>query len=403
MSTPGSVVTFIKGDPMMTTLALVLAAGLTSETVTMQFLEKGATAKTGGYRPMRVELSDNADAVKTPPAELKSPKYGVLKIGNSQWGVILDEPSEGDAKLFLDSNNDGDYTNDPKTTWSPQTTNNLTMHRGEAQVDLGEGKRGSLGAYRFDPKDPARAQLKNFVLFYTDYGYEFSFELDGRAFSTFVSGQPQANSALWIDRDGNKRPSQKREMAVIGKPFNFTGTTYVFRWDGAKMALETAPEALPMSPLPPNTAVGAKAIPFAATSMDGKAIEFPKTYAGKIVMLDFWATWCGPCVAEIPNMKKAYEAHHEKGFEILGISFDQENMAEKVTAFTKERGMAWPQVYEGKFWDTTLGELYDVSGIPFVLLVDGDTGEILGTAKELRGPGLADFIGKTLAKKSSPQ
>ena len=100
-------------------------------------------------------------------------------------------------------------------------------------------------------------------------------------------------------------------------------------------------------------------------------------------------------------MKKAYEAWHDKGFEILGISFDRENMADKVAAFTKERGMPWAQVYEGKYWETTLGELYDVSGIPFVLLVDGDTGEILGTAKELRGAGLAEFVGKALAKKSS--
>jgi thiol-disulfide isomerase/thioredoxin len=116
-------------------------------------------------------------------------------------------------------------------------------------------------------------------------------------------------------------------------------------------------------------------------------------------MLDFWATWCGPCIGEIPHMKEAYEAHHEKGFEILGVSFDAADMAEKVTSFTKEKEMPWAQIYEGKLWDTTLGETYDVSGIPFVLLVDGDTGEILATARELRGPGLKEFIGKILEEK----
>lgn len=388
---------------MVTTLVLALAAGLTSQTVKTEFLEKGATAKTNGYRPIRVELNATADAVKVPPEGLKEPKYGLLKIGDGQWGVILDEPAEGEARLFVDSNHDGDYTNDPKPSWAPQASGNATMHRGEAQVDLANGKRGALGAYRFDPKDPARAQLKNTVLFYTDYGYELTFDLDGREFTSFVSGQPEANTAIWIDRDGNKKTSQKREIAVVGKPFNFTGTTYEFRWDGKVMSLEKAAESLPMSPLPPNTALGAKAIPFNATTMDGTKIDFPKSYAGKIVMLDFWATWCGPCVAEIPNMKKAYEASHDKGFEILGISFDRENMAEKVTGFTKERGMPWAQVYEGKYWDTTLGQMYDVSGIPFVLLVDGDTGEILGTSKELRGPGLADFVAKALAKKSTAE
>ena len=61
------------------------------------------------------------------------------------------------------------------------------MHRGEAEVELGNGKRGALGAYRFDPKDPARAQLKNTILFYTDYGYEFTFDLDGREFTSSQS------------------------------------------------------------------------------------------------------------------------------------------------------------------------------------------------------------------------
>jgi hypothetical protein len=100
-------------------------------------------------------------------------------------------------------------------------------------------------------------------------------------------------------------------------------------------------------------------------------------------------------------MKKAYEAHHESGFEILGISFDQENMEEKVKDFLQQREMPWAQIYEGKFWDTTLGKMHDVSGIPFVLLVDGDTGKILGTAEELRGEGLSDFIAEQLEKKKA--
>ena len=116
-------------------------------------------------------------------------------------------------------------------------------------------------------------------------------------------------------------------------------------------------------------------------------------------MLDFWATWCGPCIAEVPNMKKAYADWHDAGFEILGISFDRADEEEKIKEFEEKHELSWSQIYEGKYWETTIGKMHDVSGIPFVLLVDGDSGEILATARELRGPGLSAFIGKQLAKK----
>jgi thiol-disulfide isomerase/thioredoxin len=385
---------------MLTTLVLLVAAGATDDGLSMKFVASGATAKAGGYRPIRAEMTEKADSVKVAPQGLVSPKYGTLELGEKSWGFILDEPEGKDAKLFIDSNGDADYTNDPDTKWKAKTTDKLTMYQGEGQLQLADGVLGAVRAYRFDPTDKRREKLKNTLLYYADYGYEVAFKLDGQSFTSYVAGEPESGTRFWIDRDGNKQQSVKRETARVGKPFNFTGTTYVIKLSGKDLSLEKAAEPLPMTPLPPELGIGKQSLPFEMTTMDGTKIDFPKSYAGKIVMLDFWATWCGPCIEEIPNVKKAYADWHDKGFDVLGISFDDEDMAEKVTEFTKKQEMPWQQIYEGKLWDTTLGEQYDVGGIPFVLLVDGDTGEILATETQLHGPGLSDFIGKALANKS---
>jgi thiol-disulfide isomerase/thioredoxin len=377
----------------------VLLLGLVNEGIETKFVPSGVTSKVGGYRPIRSEMNAPAEDIKKTPEGLVSPKYGKLTLGDKTWSYILDEPEDAPAKLFIDSNGDGDLTNDPAAQWEAKKAGEFTMHSGSGELDLGDGQIGAINLYRFDPKDPSREVLKNTLLYYTDFGYEVTVDLDGKKFSSFLAGTPSDKTSLSIDRDNNGDISPRRERIVVGKPFNFTGTTYVLNLKDNSLSLDKASEELPVAPLPPNLAIGQKAIEFSMEDMAGNKVDFPKSFAGKLVMLDFWATWCGPCIGEIPNMKQAYADHHEKGFEILGISFDDKEMAEKIKEFTTEKEMPWAQIYEGKLWDTTLGEMYDVSGIPFVLLVDGDTGEILATARELRGPKLSEFIGKKLEER----
>ena len=98
-----------------------------------------------------------------------------------------------------------------------------------------------------------------------------------------------------------------------------------------------------------------------------------KTLAGKVVLVDFWATWCGPCVAEIPNVLEQYEKYHKDGFEVVGISLDQER--EALEKFVTEQKLPWPILFEepkGDGWQHPLATFYGISGIPTVVLIGRD-------------------------------
>jgi len=116
-------------------------------------------------------------------------------------------------------------------------------------------------------------------------------------------------------------------------------------------------------------------------------------------MLDFWATWCGPCMGEVPGLAKAYGEFHPKGIEILGISLDQPKAEDTIKKVTGEKGMTWPQVYDGKFWQAEVAQLYGIESIPSAYLVDGDTGEVLAAGTSLRGENLAKSFQAALEKK----
>lgn len=138
---------------------------------------------------------------------------------------------------------------------------------------------------------------------------------------------------------------------------------------------------------------------FEARSLSGRMISFPAEFSGKIVLLDFWATWCGPCVAEIPRLVEAYERFHPQGFEILGVSLDKVRRiaAKQIRRFTELQKMPWEQIYDGT---ESISSAYMVTGIPAAYLVDGDSGELLAIGEALRGPALHKTIEQHLRRKA---
>ncbi len=139
-------------------------------------------------------------------------------------------------------------------------------------------------------------------------------------------------------------------------------------------------------------AIGQKFLDFTMNDPAGNEVSL-SDYAGKgnVVLIDFWAAWCGPCRQEMPNVVDAYKEFKNKGFEVVGVSLDRDQESwEKGLA---DLNMTWPQMSDLKFWDTPVVNLYAFRGIPHTVLLDGE-GTII--AKDLRGKALHDKLEELL-------
>jgi thiol-disulfide isomerase/thioredoxin len=113
-------------------------------------------------------------------------------------------------------------------------------------------------------------------------------------------------------------------------------------------------------------AVG-KPLELSFVAFDGRKINLADL-KGKVVLIDFWATWCGPCVAEMPNVKSVYNKYHADGFEILGISLDESK--DDLTRFLKKNEITWPQYFDGKQWNNDISFRFGIDAVPTEWLID---------------------------------
>lgn len=142
-------------------------------------------------------------------------------------------------------------------------------------------------------------------------------------------------------------------------------------------------------------------IELSGTLLDGSELDW-ESYRGKVVLVDFWATWCPPCRAELPNVLQQYELYHDRGFDVLGISLDDDQ--EELDRFIEENGIPWANLFstdeEHSGYDHPMATRYGVMGIPQTILVDSD-GKVVSLSA--RGPELERLLKDLFSESAEPQ
>jgi peroxiredoxin len=139
-------------------------------------------------------------------------------------------------------------------------------------------------------------------------------------------------------------------------------------------------------------AVGTKALDFTQPDTTGKPVAL-SSFRGRYVLVDFWASWCGPCRAENPNVVESYVKFKEKNFTVLGVSLDKQGAKDSWIAAIKKDNLTWTHVSDLQHWNNAAAQLYHVGSIPFNILVNPE-GKII--AKNLRGPALQSKLCEVL-------
>ncbi len=157
----------------------------------------------------------------------------------------------------------------------------------------------------------------------------------------------------------------------------------------SELAVEYRKKADPMSGL-----VGKVVPDFSATDLDGKPISLQQ-YRGKVILLDFWAVWCGPCISEMPNVKRVYNTYKDQGFDIIGVSLDTDKT--RLRNYLKKNDIPWRQIFSGQKWKSPLARKYYIHSIPAPWLIARD-GTLI--SRKARGAKLEQLVVEALKDKT---
>ncbi len=302
----------------------------------------------------------DATGVYSLSTQLEGANYFQLTLGGEAYTILILEPNQR-VKIDIDANNlmsPKNISGSEQTSKVYQMLNVMNSYRGQQealetqyQKVYGTPAQDSVGKLLIDKYQKIEGLKLNYL-------------------KEEISTAPGLASLLFVDQlpiDDHLETYVKLDKVVYSKYPENPFVSDLHRKVAAKMLLapgQIAPEINLPSP-------------------NGEYIKL-SSLRGKIVLIDFWASWCSPCRRENPNVVKLYNKYHQKGFEIYGVSLDKEK-SKWVEAIDVDQ-LSWVHVSDLRFWSSVAAKDYGVASIPFTVLIDRD-GKVIATG--LRGDALA--------------
>ncbi len=376
--------------PLLLAMLLAATLPLTAQEVTLTPAPGDALGEWAEVAlPLRLRSTPAQDVRYEGPA-LVLAQWGEIPLGTVRYTLLLGAGADGEAHLWIDANRDGRIS--PEERLSPERGPGYvqwrtTLRSGWAEADpyplamvWPEGRTYVYvvgGAPRWGEVTLA-GRVVRFVLVDGDRDGTFGTKGD------FYAVDTDGDGVIHGDPDGHER-------FAVDEPFTVAGQSYRLSQihpGGAWVRFAPTGYVPPKPPLLP----GFPAPDLRFTTYPAGAPMALSDLRGKVLLLDFWATWCGPCMQELPELLELYAAHRDQGFEVVGVSLDTNER--DLRAVLSERRIPWPVTFHGKAWDNPLAQAYRVYQIPTTYLIDRDG---IIRYRDLHGEELARRVRELLA------